>query len=84
MNLVIQRALQIVGSQKRLADICDVSQPAVHKWLKPHHPEYRLVKSWRIKVKEPGCPVETTPIADICRKNWQGYQVHKIFGSARV
>lgn len=34
MNLVIQRALKIVGSQKRLADECGVSQPAVHKWLK--------------------------------------------------
>lgn len=33
MNKVIQRALEIVGSQKRLADICGVSQPAVHKWL---------------------------------------------------
>lgn len=33
MNLVIQKALGIVGSQKRLADICGVSQPAVHKWL---------------------------------------------------
>lgn len=34
MNLVIQKALSIVGSQKRLADECGVSQPAVHKWLK--------------------------------------------------
>lgn len=34
MNLVIQRALKIVGSQKRLADKCGVTQPAVHKWLK--------------------------------------------------
>ncbi|OVZ89915.1 transcriptional regulator [Yersinia frederiksenii] len=33
MNLVIQRVLSIVGSQKKLADICGVSQPAVHKWL---------------------------------------------------
>lgn len=33
MNLVIQRALSIVGSQKKLAEACDVSQPAVHKWL---------------------------------------------------
>lgn len=33
MNKVIQRALNIVGSQQRLADICGVSQPAVHKWL---------------------------------------------------
>ncbi|WP_336747857.1 helix-turn-helix domain-containing protein [Pantoea vagans] len=34
MNLVIQKALSIVGSQKRLAEECGVSQPAVHKWLK--------------------------------------------------
>ncbi|MDA6682346.1 helix-turn-helix domain-containing protein [Escherichia coli] len=34
MNLVIQRALNIVGSQKRLAADCGISQPAVHKWLR--------------------------------------------------
>lgn len=34
MNLVIKRALKIVGSQKCLADKCGVTQPAVHKWLK--------------------------------------------------
>ncbi|OUE79109.1 MULTISPECIES: helix-turn-helix domain-containing protein [unclassified Citrobacter] len=33
MNLVICRALKIVGSQQRLADACGVSQPAVCKWL---------------------------------------------------
>ncbi|MDM4190620.1 helix-turn-helix domain-containing protein [Klebsiella oxytoca] len=33
MNKVIKKALKIVGSQKRLAEICGVSQPAVHKWL---------------------------------------------------
>lgn len=33
MNLVIQKALSIVGSQRKLADACGVSQPAVHKWL---------------------------------------------------
>ena len=33
VNKVIQRALSIVGSQKKLADVCGVSQPAVHKWL---------------------------------------------------
>lgn len=48
---------------------------------KPHHPEYRLVKSWRDKVKTPECSAETRPMADVCRENWQGYQVHKIFGS---
>ncbi|MBC8946924.1 MULTISPECIES: transcriptional regulator [Xenorhabdus] len=34
MNIVIQRAIKIVGSQEKLALLCDVSQPAVHKWLK--------------------------------------------------
>ncbi len=34
MNLVIKKALSIVGSQRKLADECGVSQPAVHKWLK--------------------------------------------------
>lgn len=33
MNKVIKKALQIVGSQKNLANICGVTQPAVHKWL---------------------------------------------------
>lgn len=33
MNEAIQRAVEIVGSQKRLAEACGVSQPAVHKWL---------------------------------------------------
>ncbi|AMO49169.1 Hypothetical protein AKI40_2780 [Enterobacter sp. FY-07] len=51
---------------------------------KPHHPEYRLVKSWRTKAKTPEPRVEVRSIADVCRDNWQGYQVHKIFGSARV
>lgn len=23
-------------------------------------------------------------IADVCRQNWQGYEIHKIFGSARA
>ncbi|WP_317179165.1 hypothetical protein [Lelliottia amnigena] len=26
----------------------------------------------------------TPQIAEVCRQNWQGYQIHKIFGSARV
>ncbi|HGJ5892647.1 MAG TPA: transcriptional regulator [Arsenophonus apicola] len=34
MNLVIKKAIGIVGGQRKLAEICGVSQPAVHKWLK--------------------------------------------------
>lgn len=29
-------------------------------------------------------PPPAPSIADICRQNWQGYKIHKIFGSARV
>ena len=34
MNKVIQRAVCAAGSQEKLAQLCGVSQPAVHKWLK--------------------------------------------------
>lgn len=33
MNPIIKTAIDIVGSQKKLADACDVSQQAVYKWL---------------------------------------------------
>lgn len=33
MNLVIKKAINIVGSQEKLAALCGVSQPAVSKWL---------------------------------------------------
>ncbi|ARD60175.1 hypothetical protein Y71_09710 [Kosakonia radicincitans DSM 16656] len=51
---------------------------------KPRHPEYRLARCWRAKVKTTECPVAPRSVADICRDNWHGYQVHKIFGSARA
>ncbi|MBG5881483.1 MULTISPECIES: transcriptional regulator [Morganellaceae] len=34
MNLVIKKAVSIVGSQQKLANLCGVSQPAVNKWLR--------------------------------------------------
>ncbi|MDS1916088.1 hypothetical protein QSI79_22630 [Enterobacter asburiae] len=56
------------------------------------------IKPVRLKVKKPRIKkvavkartrpepqVRHTPkITAICRQNWQGYQIHKIFGSARV
>lgn len=51
---------------------------------KPRHPEYRLVQRWRTKVKAPVYPAQVQAVTDVCRENWQGYQVHKIFGSARA
>ncbi|EMH4161621.1 helix-turn-helix domain-containing protein [Pluralibacter gergoviae] len=32
-NQVIQRAVEIAGSQKKLADLCGVAQPTVWRWL---------------------------------------------------
>lgn len=50
---------------------------------KPHHPEYRLTHRWRSRVAPAACPSATKTVAQICREKWQGYQVHKIFGSAQ-
>ncbi|EPK3139682.1 helix-turn-helix domain-containing protein [Enterobacter cloacae] len=33
MNNTIQRAIDIAGSQKKLADLCGVAQPTVWRWL---------------------------------------------------
>ena len=33
MNTNIETAIKVLGGQKRLADACGVSQPAVNKWL---------------------------------------------------
>jgi DNA-binding transcriptional regulator YdaS (Cro superfamily) len=32
-NNTIQRAIDIAGSQKKLADLCGVAQPTVWRWL---------------------------------------------------
>lgn len=32
-NEIIQRAIDIAGSQKKLADLCGVAQPTVWRWL---------------------------------------------------
>lgn len=33
MNKAIQEAIDIVGSQKKLAELCGVAQPTVWRWL---------------------------------------------------
>lgn len=33
-NKAIEKAIQILGSRQKLADICGVSRPAVAKWLR--------------------------------------------------
>ncbi|MBL2144748.1 transcriptional regulator, partial [Klebsiella pneumoniae] len=32
-NKTIQKAIDIAGSQKKLADLCGVAQPTVWRWL---------------------------------------------------
>ncbi|UGS47893.1 hypothetical protein JMT66_09745 [Kosakonia cowanii] len=52
---------------------------------KPKHPEYQLVQRWQEKIKQPKQRLPAAPsAADVCRQNWQGYEIHKIFGSARA
>lgn len=52
---------------------------------KPKHPEYQLVQRWQEKIKRPKPRIPAAPsAADVCRQNWQGYEIHKIFGSARA
>jgi len=37
MNIHIKNAIEILGGQSKLAESCNVSQPAVHKWLHGGH-----------------------------------------------
>ena len=46
------------------------------------HPVYRLHPCGQVNIK-PVKPAEVNTVARLCRQNWQGYQVHKIFGSAQ-
>ena len=51
------------------------------------HPVFVMLPGGEARIK----PLPVEPVArqrpsitDVCRQNWQGYQVHKIFGSARA
>lgn len=51
---------------------------------KTRQPEYRLLQNWRSKVKpaKPARqPAEQRTIAEVCRQQWQGYVIHRIFGA---
>lgn len=50
---------------------------------KRRKPEYRLVFGWEKRIKPAPVAHEVEPVADVCRENWKGYHVHKIFGSAK-
>ncbi|WP_318372830.1 hypothetical protein [Enterobacter sp.] len=69
----------ILGRLTRIGLIKNIGKPA--------HPENRLVQRWQAKIK-PDAPAKkkcaAPPMATVCRENWQGYQIHKILGSARA
>lgn len=48
-----------------------------------HHPVYVMQPGGETRIKP--MPVERLrpSIADVCRQNWQGYQIHKIIGIGR-
>lgn len=57
----------------------------------PHHPVFTLLPSGEANIKRPkpaALPAPAKPVApsvaDVCRQNWQGYEIHKIFASARA
>lgn len=57
----------------------------------PHHPIFTLLPGGEANIKRPkpaALPAPAKPVAlsvyDVCRQNWQGYEIHKIFGSARA
>lgn len=63
-----------------------LAQRVVANIGKPHYPEYRLCSNGENKIqplKAEKPAVKTHSTADACRQNWQGYQIHKIWGSAR-
>lgn len=60
---------------------------AVKNIGQPRHPVFVMQPGGEARIKPmPKVQVERQQpsITDVCRQNWQGYQVHKIFGSARA
>lgn len=56
----------------------------IRKTGKQGRPEYQLTACWKSKPTRERSElfaVEINIVCEECRQNWQGYQVHKIFGS---
>lgn len=58
-----------------------------------HHPVFTLLPGGELNIKRPkpaappakAAKAPAAPsIVDVCRQNWQGYEIHKIFGRARA
>lgn len=61
-----------------------VSVGAVKNIGQRRHPVYVMQTGGETRIKPMPVARQQPSITDVCRQNWQGYQIHKIFGSARV
>lgn len=61
-----------------------VSAGAVKNIGQRRHPVYVMQPGGEARIKPLPVVCQRPSTADLCRQNWQGYQIHKIFGSARA
>ncbi|EMM2636023.1 TPA: hypothetical protein N2299_000973 [Enterobacter hormaechei] len=61
-----------------------VSAGAVKNIGKPRHPVFVMQPDGESRIKPISVTRQNPGIAEVCRQNWQGYQIHKIIGSARA
>ena len=61
-----------------------VSVGAVKNVGQRGHPVFRMRPAGETRIKPMLAARELPSITDICRKNWRGYQIHKIIGSTRA
>ncbi|WP_285127757.1 hypothetical protein [Leclercia adecarboxylata] len=91
----IIRAIQRTPRQVRQLLGCDskkacrllehlVSAGAVKNIGQRRHPVYVMQPGGEMRIKPLPVMRHKPSIADVCRQNWQGYQIHKIIGSARI
>lgn len=61
-----------------------VSAGAVKNIGQRRHPVYVMQADGEARIKPMPVERQKTSVADVCRQNWRGYQIHKIIGSARA
>lgn len=61
-----------------------VSVGAVKNIGQRRHPVYVMQPGGETRIKPIPVASKKPGIAEVCRQNWQGYQIHKIIGSARA
>lgn len=91
----IQHGGEITPRQVRQLLSCDskkacrllehlVSAGAVKNIGQRHHPVYVMQPGGETCIKPLPVIRKKSGITEVCRQNWQGYMIHKTFGSAPV